>query len=84
MEPLSLIVHPFADRGPFVGPEAELLCPSINLIAVVNDARAVEERNGLQCTSPGGYTDLRKYMLRPPEGRRGDSPFSASGARSDD
>jgi hypothetical protein len=49
------IVHPFADRGRFAGPEQVQHLLSKTLISVVNASRWAAERDGFQTHFAGGH-----------------------------
>src|SRR6201982_1163321 len=57
------IVHPFADRGRFVGPEPDAPFVLHNSYFGRERFEAVEERNGLQMHFAGWSQPLESYML---------------------
>jgi SAM-dependent methyltransferase len=57
------IVHPFADRGRFVGPQADAPFVLQNSYFGRERFEAVEERNGLQMHFAGWSRPLEDYML---------------------
>ena len=57
------IVHPFADRGRFVGPEPDASFVIHNSYFGRERIEVVEERNGLQMHFAGWSQPLENYML---------------------
>src|SRR5258708_12140654 len=57
------VVHPFADRGRFVGPEPDAAFVFHNSYFGRERFEVVEERNGLQMHFAGWSHRLESYML---------------------
>jgi ubiquinone/menaquinone biosynthesis C-methylase UbiE len=58
------IVHPFADRGRFAGPEPDAPLSSKNPISAGNVSRALKNATDLRCTSLAGHNLSKITWLR--------------------